>query len=337
MSPKASRLRSWLAVPAASVVFIGAVAVLGLEQSQLKSVDLFVCWEPQAQFAGYYVANELGMFRDAGLKVSIRHDLGVGESLTEVVKRDDAFLATLFPNVLAWVANNPKVDVIGVITSGCNLGWATNAPLSELPQILEQGQLQSWWGPQDLMLRSFLKSRGHAADDLATRVSASVSPDLSKGRTAVLAMRYNELLDSARFLGQNTEFSTYCDMGFPMFEDALMGRVATGPQDRALQRRVAEAIWKGWDYALRNPERALEIVMKQRPRKPRSHQERQLATFLSSLTPKGATPADYAKTLETMRTMVRSHVFPDPKPIEELVSRLEGAKTLRLVTREEAP
>jgi NitT/TauT family transport system substrate-binding protein len=30
-------------------------------------------WTPQAQFAGYYVAQELGFYRDAGLNVTIEH------------------------------------------------------------------------------------------------------------------------------------------------------------------------------------------------------------------------------------------------------------------------
>lgn len=337
MRGKLQSVLQWAVVPLVSLAFLGVVGYLGSGHNQLRAVDLFVCWEPQAQFTGYYVANELGMFRDEGLKVTIRHDLGVGESLTEVVKRDDAYLATLFPNVLSWIENNPKVDVFSVITAGCNLGWASNAPKSELDDILTKRSLQSWWGPQDLMLRGYLKSRGFDTGDLDRRVLAGVTAGSQSSKTGVLAMAYNELLDSAQFLGQSTEFTTYCDLGFPMFEDALMSRAATGSEDVANQARMARAIWRGWDYAQAHPERALDIVMKQSPRKPREHQRRQLEIFLKTLTPRGALPSDYELTLETMRKMIQAKVFKNPTPVTDLVDRIAAARSLRHFSEVERP
>ena len=67
-------------------------------------------------------------------------------------------------------------------------------------------------------------SRGFPTDDLGRRVQAGVTADPSDGKAGVLAMAYNELLDSAQFMGQKTVFTTYCDIGYPIFEDALMAR-----------------------------------------------------------------------------------------------------------------
>ena len=45
-------------------------------------------WTPQAQFAGYYVAEAKGFFREAGVKVKIEHPSATQPALTSQSGKD---------------------------------------------------------------------------------------------------------------------------------------------------------------------------------------------------------------------------------------------------------
>src|SRR5437763_5001801 len=61
-----------LAVAAAATVRAVATTASASKHSSLKKVTLQLKWVPQAQFAGYYAALDLGYYRAAGLDVTIK-------------------------------------------------------------------------------------------------------------------------------------------------------------------------------------------------------------------------------------------------------------------------
>jgi len=55
------------------LLLIAALSLLSFFASAQQKVRFMPHWTPQAQFAGYYVAKELGFFEEEGLDVEIRH------------------------------------------------------------------------------------------------------------------------------------------------------------------------------------------------------------------------------------------------------------------------
>jgi len=51
---------------------LSALAVSPARGAELRSASFIPHWLPQAQFAGYYMAQEKGFYRDAGLDVTFR-------------------------------------------------------------------------------------------------------------------------------------------------------------------------------------------------------------------------------------------------------------------------
>jgi len=54
------------------LVFAGALLIAPWAVTAAEKVTIQLKWSPQAQFAGYYVAQAKGYYKDAGLDVTIK-------------------------------------------------------------------------------------------------------------------------------------------------------------------------------------------------------------------------------------------------------------------------
>lgn len=64
-------------------------------QREFKEVSFIPQWSPQAQFAGYYVAYEKGIYKKHGLNVRIIEG-GAHKPASEVLERGDADVASMW-------------------------------------------------------------------------------------------------------------------------------------------------------------------------------------------------------------------------------------------------
>ena len=302
-------------------------ALRGRVSAVPDKVTLFLLWEPQAQFLGYYAAESRGFFTDNGIEINIRHDLGVGDSLAQVEQKPNHFAVTQFVNVLGSLNKKPGLDVTSVISRGCNLGWLGPEKVEELLDTLERDKIRSWWGSQDILLRVLLALKNRSAGDMAQRVTNSSEATDVKSE---LVMTYNEALDSPLSKPGN-KIHTYCGLGMPVFEDVIVTKAGATVESIELNQRFARAVWQGWDWAVKNPRDAIEILMDRHPRKTKNQQEAMFNTFSKSLIKPedaGATLPEYFDTIQN----IESKGFENKnEEIRSLSARMLASKNLRLV------
>ena len=92
-----------------SLLAFGAVAVA---DDGLVPVSIQLQWVPQAQFAGYYVAQELGLYADEGLDVTILKSEGDIQPVEAVMAGAAEFGVTWTPKVLQ--ANESGADLVNI-------------------------------------------------------------------------------------------------------------------------------------------------------------------------------------------------------------------------------
>jgi NitT/TauT family transport system substrate-binding protein len=312
--------------------FTIAVLVIVLfrnNESDLQDATLYLLWEPQAQFIGYYVADDRGFFRDEGLDVHIRHDLGVGESLQQILVSDNSFAINQFINVLGWMERSPDISIASIINYGCNLGWISRGNQETLRTNLAHNQLYSWWGTHDILLKNWIMESNEEYTALPGRVRTDYPPTL-EAESAILVMSYNEVANYESRLKDNTAvLKTYCDLGYPIFEDTLAGRIPKSSTEESVRLRMAAAIWKGWEWVRQNPSGALDILMRRGPRKSREHQQHQLAVFLEHLAP--ADPFDTQPTTATIRTLIKNGLVSESSAMSDLLTQLEHTTQIRAI------
>jgi NitT/TauT family transport system substrate-binding protein len=242
----------------------------------LTSIKLQLQWLPQAQFAGYYLAQEKGYFEEEGFD-----DVEIIPSGGDIVPQD-ALVAGDVDFAVAWV---PKV--LGSIE-------ASGVELTDIAQVYQaSGTTQvSWKGDGITSVADFEGKRigswgfgneweifaAMAADDLDSTTVSITTQDFSMNALldgdvdAAQAMTYNELAQVLETVNPATgELYTlddldviyYEDTDGAMLQDALWAdtqRLADDPAYADAAVRFLKAVAKGWLYARDNPEDAASIV-----------------------------------------------------------------------------
>lgn len=242
----------------------------------ITEISLQLQWLPQAQFAGYYIAQELGYFEEEGFE-----SVEIVPSGGDIVPQD-ALAAGDVDFAIAWV---PKV--LGTIE-------ASGVELTDIAQVFQKsGTTQvSWAGSGITSVADFegkrIGSWGYgneweifaamAAEDLDSTSVSITTQDFSMNALldgdvdAAQAMTYNELAQVLETVNPETgELYTlddldvihYEDTEGAMLQDAIWADTQRLDEDPAYADaavRFLKAIIKGWLYARDNVEDAAELV-----------------------------------------------------------------------------
>jgi len=228
----------------------------------LKPAALIPQWEPQAQFAGYYVALAKGFYAARGVDMRILR--GGPASPPSALLRDGRaqfgtfFLATA---IRERAGGLPLLNLAQFVPHANQLIIARKADGITTPHDLD-GKRVSLWGPEFRILPEAFFKKFEAR---VTEVPQGFTVDLflRGGVAACSAMTYNEyhaILNAGLDAGELTVFSL-ADFGLDLPEDGLYTLDGTWEKDPELCRAVVRATLDGWRYAFTHPEEALDIVM----------------------------------------------------------------------------
>lgn len=288
--------------------------VLPVQAAALQPVRLMLQWSHQAQFAGYYVAQEKGFYKNKGLEVSIIPG-GPGLDAADFLVRGEVDFASLWLSAALARSEKdiPLVNLVQIVnTSNLVLMTWKQDGISK-PSDLSGKKISVWGGDFRAPYAAWLQAMNAYPEILPQYYSVNLF--LQRGVAACSAMYYNEV-HMAYQTGIDMEelklfFLRDDDFGFP--EDGIYSTrdvLAKNPQ-KALAFRAATL--EGWRYAAEHPEETLDIVMKYviQDNVPtnRPHMKWMLEKILTSVIP-GAKDSwafgrlsrqDYSRTIQGMR------------------------------------
>jgi NitT/TauT family transport system substrate-binding protein len=228
-------------------------------------------WLPQAQFAGYYVAQAKGFYKDAGLDVTIKPG-GPDISPAQVLAAKGADLTVdWMPSALAArEAGVPMVNVAQIFNrSGMMLTCKKSSGVST-PKDFKGKTLGVWFGGNEYPFLSWmgtlgLKTGGANPDVKVLKQGFNVDPLLQNQAACISTMIYNEywqVIDAGVKASDLVTFP-YEDEGVATLEDGLYAR---GPdlKDPAYVAKLGKfvkASIQGWEYALKHEDEAVKIVL----------------------------------------------------------------------------
>lgn len=246
-----------------------ALGSIGAAQANDK-VTLQLKWVPQAQFAGYYVAQAKGYYKEAGLDVTIKPG-GPDVAPVQVIAGKSAdVIVNWMPDALAArEAGVPLVNIAQVFDkSGLMLTCKKSSGVSS-PKDLKGKTLGVWYGGNEYPFLNWMGKLGYKPDtDIKVlKQGFNVDPLLQNQAACISTMIYNEywqVIDAGVKESDLTTFF-YQDQGAASLEDGLYV-LESSLKDKAFVAKMAKflkASFKGWNDAVKNPEEAAKIVVAQ--------------------------------------------------------------------------
>jgi NitT/TauT family transport system substrate-binding protein len=228
-------------------------------------------WVAQAQFAGYYVAEAKGFYKDAGLDVTIKPG-GPDINPSQVMAGGGADVdVDWMPSALAAREKGvPLVNIAQVFQkSGMELTCRNDSGVRK-PADFKGKTLGVWFSGNEYPFLAWMSKLNYATTGGADGVTVlkqgfNVDPLLQKQAACISTMTYNEywqLIEAGMKPTDLTVFK-YENQGVATLEDGLYATEGTLKDPAAVDRlaRFLKASMKGWQYALDHQDEAVKIVL----------------------------------------------------------------------------
>ena len=253
----------------AATALAAAYAAPALAQD--NSVTLQLQWVTQAQFAGYYVAQDKGFYEEEGLDVTILPG-GPDIAPPQVLAGGGAdAMLNWMPSALA--AREKGLPVVNIAqpfkTSGLMLTCWKDTGITG-PEDFKGKTIGVWFFGNEYPFLSWMSQEGISTEGGEDGVTVlkqgfNVDPLLQRQADCISTMTYNEygqVLDAGVSPDELVTFK-YEDEGVATLEDGIWV-LEDNLEDPAFvdkMTRFVRASMKGWKYAEENPEEAAGIVL----------------------------------------------------------------------------
>ncbi len=257
-----------------NIVALAAGVTMGLSLATAQAADTVTIqlkWVSQAQFAGYFVAKEKGFYKDAGLDVTIKPG-GPDVAPPQVIAGGGAdVVVDWMPSALASREKGvPLVNISQTFKkSGLELTCRADTGIKK-PADFKGKTIGIWYGGNEYPFLSWMSKLGYKTDGSPTGIKIikqgfNVDPILQKQADCVSTMAYNEywqVIDGGYKPSQLVVFK-YEDEGVATLEDGLyvLEKNLKDPAFVAKMAKFVKASMKGWDYAKKNPDEAVKIIL----------------------------------------------------------------------------
>lgn len=231
-----------------------------------KRAALVLQWQPQAQFAGFYVAQEKGFYREAGVELTIIPG-GQDVVASQLLAQGRAQFATMFLATGVERRANQKSGGLPVVhlaqlvqRSALMIVTRASSGIRE-PKDLDGKRMSIW--DNEFRLQPLALFQRLGIHPVLLPQSSTLGLFLRGGVDAASAMWYNEFhtLLSCGLEPEDLRVFFYRDLDLNFPEDGIYALEKTLKADPELCRAVVAASLRGWEYAFAHPEEALDIVL----------------------------------------------------------------------------
>jgi len=246
------------------ILLFSSLFLLGSQSGKtgdLKKVTFITHWLPQAQFAGYYMAVEKGIYKKYGIDLEIIPG-GPNKPSSEVIKNGGADFASL------WLTNAIQLKAAGV--NIVNIGQMINKSALMLvakkssgikkPEDLDGLKIGLWGGDFTLQPNAFFKK--YNLNVKIVPQASSINLFLINGVQATSAMWYNEYHSIINSGYDENELVTFLfsDYGLNFPEEGVYVSEEFYNKEKKLCEDFVRATIEGWYYAFSHMPETIEVV-----------------------------------------------------------------------------
>lgn len=245
------------------ICILSATIPAAAQEAMLQKVSFVPQWLPQSQFAGYYTAQEKGIYRKYGIELNLLTG-GPSQPSAKLLEEGRVDFATMFLSTgIKKRAEGLKLVNIGQIVQRSSLMLvARRSSGINTPYDIDGKKVGLWGDEFRVQPLAFFKQYNLHVHIVPQGNTMNLF--LMGGVDLASAMWYNEyhtILNSGLDPNELTVFFFF-SYGMDIPEDGIYCLEDTYRNDPDLCRRFVKASIEGWRYAFDHPVEALDIVMK---------------------------------------------------------------------------
>ena len=216
-------------------------------------------WTAQAQFAGYYVAQEKGFYKEAGLDVDIIHPSATLSAMSRI--RQNESQATTLMLCQAMEIVDEGIPLVNILQTSMNNAMVIVSRRGVDPLTQKGARVGVWSAGFYQIALCMCEEEG--LDYEWVPFASNVNLFIKGAIDATLAMCYNEYYQiiQAGYELSDENVYRFCDHGYNVQEDGVYVTRDYYKTHKAQTQRFAEASRRGWEWAAEHPDEALDIVM----------------------------------------------------------------------------
>ena len=269
-------------------------------------------WSAQSQFAGYYVAQELGFYKEAGVDVLIEHTSTSDIAINRLRSgRSNAITMFLF-DAIYQIGHG--AEMVNVLQTAQRSGLVIAVRDDNIKTVEDlQGRRVGIWRSNFNQLAQFLNHDYRLNIEWILFIQG-INLYISGAVDATMAMTYNELYWILSSGFENKKVISLADIGYDYPDEGVYVSSEYYQKYPEKARAFAEASRRGWEWVHEHPEQALDIVMKVMEREhvpaSRRHQEWMLREVLKLQCPKGESKPNFqldASKVESLSNLLIRH------------------------------
>ncbi|HJO95213.1 MAG TPA: ABC transporter substrate-binding protein [Victivallales bacterium] len=249
------------------LIIFGLILLLAVDfyASNLHRKEVYVAlqWQPQAEFAGYYVAQELGFYKEHGFDVKFIHENDNSEIIKLIKSGKTEFAVLSLVSAIVW--NDDGLDLINIaqMQQKSDLSYVAkyNSGIFEVSDINNK-RVALYDSEYKSLQKAFLNK--HNIEAILIPVISGINLFLYGGVDLLPVKRYNEyhtLLNSGLNSNELTLFPLE-EYGLDIPGTGIYCRKSFYKNNPSICNQFVNATVKGWQYAFNNPDKAIKIVNK---------------------------------------------------------------------------
>jgi NitT/TauT family transport system substrate-binding protein len=244
-----------------AVLLITSAVFSGVAQGQEKFTFL-TSWYAQGEHGGFYQALATGLYKKAGLDVTIKMGgpqingmqlLAAGQA-DAIIGYDIAVMKAREQGINAvTVAASFQKDLQGMMTHD---DVSSLAGLKGKTVLVATSGRSTWW--------PWLKTKYALADEQTKPYTFNIQPFLADKSLAQQGYPSSEPFSAAK-AGAKVNFFLFADDGYPPYGTTIVTMEKTASDRSEAMRKFVAASMEGWKSFMKDPAPAIELIKKDNP------------------------------------------------------------------------
>lgn len=236
-----------------------------------EKVRIVLDWTPNTNHTGLYVAQDKGYFAEQGLEVEIMQP--PEGSTTSLVGAGGAEIGISFQDSLAatFASNNPiPVTAVAAIIQHNTSGLLSLKETGiDSPGKMSGHSYATWDTPIELaMIKKIVEDDGGSFEEIEL-IPNTVTDVVTALQTDIESVWVYYAWDgiATEVAGLETNYLNFADYGteLDLYTPVIIGNNDFLKNKPELAKKALEAIKKGYEFAIENPEEAADILLKSAP------------------------------------------------------------------------